>query len=116
MRYIMPPVMRLSCAIVGHVEQVAVSHSHKIGGNSDNDLGRSPVVRCVMARKPVAVITRLSQCPGLDGARWIFPGRLDKMQPCARLRLIFHSYREIFTLVIGAIQCYSKLLAISTKC
>src|SRR5258706_5459438 len=102
MRYIMPPVMCLSCTIVGHVEQVAVSHSHKIGGNSDNDLGRSPGVWCVMARKPVAMITRLSKCPGLDGACWIFPGRLGQMQPCARLRMILHSYPEIFNMVIRA--------------
>ena len=109
---IMAPVMRLCLALTGNADQVAISDGQEMGRDRDNDLSGGAIIGSVMAGEPVAVVARLSKCPGLHRARWILRRWFDKMQAGARFRMVLYINGELFTMVVGPIQGHSEFFAI----
>ncbi len=112
MWYVMAPVMGLCLAMIGHADQVAISDGQEMGRDRDNDLSGGAIIGSVMAGEPVAVVARLSKCPGLHRARWILWCRFDKVQAGARFRMVLYINGELFTMVVGTIQGHSELFTI----
>src|SRR5438552_12745771 len=111
MRDIVSPMMRSGSPISGDAEQVTIGDSNELRRNSSDNFGSGTVVGCVMAGKPVAVVTRLTKRPGLYGTRGVLRRWLNKVQTCTRFRMIFDCNGELLAVVIGAIEGDNKFFS-----
>ncbi len=57
----MPPVVRFGCAIVGHLEQIAIGNGQELSRDGDKNFCGRTVVGKVMTGKPVAMVAGLSE-------------------------------------------------------
>src|SRR5215472_11228623 len=112
MRDIMSPVMGLCIAVVRDVEQVAIRDSDELSRDGDDDLGGGAIIGRVMTGKPVAMVTRLPECPGLHGTCWVFGGRLDEVQANAWLGMILNGDSEPLSMMVGAVERDYELFSV----
>src|SRR6266702_4420886 len=116
MGYILSPMMCPCSSISGDAEQVTIGDGNELRRNGGDDLGSGTVVGCVMAGKPVAVVTRLPKGPGLNGARWILRRWLDEAQTRTRFRMILDRDGKLLAVVVGPIERHNEFLSIGAKC
>ncbi len=108
----MSPMVRPGCSMIGDAEQVTIGDGDELHRDGGNDFGGGAIVGRVMTGKPVAVVTRLSEGPGLYRPRRVFRRGLDETQARARFGVIVDGDSKLLAVVVGAIKGDNKFFII----
>ena len=108
MRDIVSPMMCSGSSMISDAEQVAIGDGDKLGGNGRDNFGCGTVVGCIMTGKPVAVVTRLTKCPGLYGTGRILWFWFHEVQTCARSGMILDCDGEFLSIFVSTIERHDE--------
>src|ERR1019366_552564 len=91
-------------------EEITVGEGQKLSRYGHKNFGCGPVVRGIVARKPMIMITWLPESPRLYWTGRILWRWLDEMQSRTRMCSICHCNYKLFSIRIGTIQRHNQFV------
>src|SRR5258708_19581706 len=108
----MTPVMRLCCTVINHFGQITVGNRQKLGWDCGDHLGCGTIIGSIVTGEPVAMITRLTKGPCLDGTCGVFGDGFDEVQTAAWLCIILNGNSEDLSMMLDAIPYDDQFFSI----